>query len=184
MKKLLLLACLLLAASSSSLLAQASLRAGDSIDLRLGGAPLDEVQQFSAQYTIDDEGFLNLPFINRVKVAGLTPSQACAAIEAKLKADEIYTQPTIIINQQAQSRFVNVGGSVRAPGRVVYTPDLTLTSAINAAGGFTEFASQKNVRLVHDGKVTVHDVRKIRKDPSTDPKVYPGDQIEVAQSIW
>jgi hypothetical protein len=27
-------------------------------------------------------------------------------------------------------------------------------------------------------------VRKIRKDPSLDPKVYPGDQLEVPQSMW
>jgi protein involved in polysaccharide export with SLBB domain len=35
----------------------------------------------------------------------------------------------------AQARQVSVGGAVKAPQRVAYTPDLTVLSAVNAAGG-------------------------------------------------
>jgi protein involved in polysaccharide export with SLBB domain len=55
-------------------------------------------------------------------------------------------------------------------------------SAINAAGGLSEFATPKGIRLIRDGKSEVYDARKLRKDPSLDPKISPGDQIEVAQS--
>ena len=44
---------------------------------------------------------------------------------------------------QPQARFVNVGGAVRAPARVPFTEDMTLLAAINAAGGFNDFADQK-----------------------------------------
>jgi protein involved in polysaccharide export with SLBB domain len=35
---------------------------------------------------------------------------------------------------------VNVGGSVRTPSGVPFTEDMTLLTAINAAGGFNDFA--------------------------------------------
>ena len=175
---------LLLVALTPKLFAQATLRPGDTIEIRLAGVPSEEIQAVSAQYTIDDSGMLNLPYINTVKVSGLQPNQAQVAIEQKFKAEEIYTHPTVTIIIQNTSRFVNVGGSVRAPGRVPYTPELTLMSTINASGGFNDFADQKKVRYIHANKVQIIDVRKIRKDPALDPKVYPGDQIEVPQSFW
>jgi len=182
--KTLLFSLLFTLALASGLLAQAPLRAGDTIEIRLAGVPGEEMTAVSAQYTVGDDGMLNLPYINSVKVSGLLPNQAQKAIEDKFKTDEIYTHPTVTIVIQTGMRFVNVGGSVRAPGRVPYTPDLTLGSAINAAGGFNDFADQKKVRFVHDNKVQVIDYRKIRKDPSLDLKVFPGDQIEVPQSPW
>ena len=178
------LSLLLILALAPRLFAQATLRPGDTIEIRLAGVPADEISAVSAQYTVDDAGMLNLPYINNIKVAGLQPNQAQAAIEQKFKSDEIYTHPTVAIIIQSASRFVNVGGSVRGPGRIPYTPDLTLMSTINAAGGFNDFADQRKIRYIHDSKVQIIDAKKIRKDPTLDIKVYPGDQIEVPQSIW
>ena len=178
------LSLLLLAVFATKGFSQAALRPGDTIEIRLAGVPSEEIQAVSAAYTIDESGMLNLPYINTVKVGGLLPNQAQVAIEQKFKAEEIYTHPTITITIQNTSRFVNVGGSVRSPGRIPYTPDLTLMSTINASGGFNDFADQKKVRYIHANKVEIVDVRKIRKDPALDPKVYPGDQIEVPQSFW
>lgn len=182
--KLLVFAFLFTLASTQGLLAQATLRPGDVVDIRLAGVPAEEIGQFSAQYTVDDAGMLNLPYISQIRAAGLAPNQLQVAIQNKLTADEIYTHPNITVQIQAGARFVNVGGSVRAPGRIPYTSDLTLMSTINAAGGFNDFADQKRVRVVHEGKVQIVDTRKIRKDPSQDLKVLPGDQIEVPQSFW
>jgi protein involved in polysaccharide export with SLBB domain len=184
MRAFLCLTGVLLSMGAQSLFAQATLRPGDIVDIRLSGVPTEEIQQFSAQYTIDEQGMLNLPYINQIRAAELAPNQLQIAIQNKLMADEIYSHPTITVQTQAGYRFVNVGGSVRAPGRIPYTTDLTLMSTINAAGGFNDFADQKRVRLVHENKVQVYDTRKIRKDPSLDPRVYPGDQVEVPQSLW
>ncbi len=178
------LICLLALAAARSSFAQATLRPGDVVDIRLSSVPGDEIAQFSAQYTIDGSGMLNLPYINQMRAAGLAPNQLQIAIQNQLIADEIYTHPTVTVQTQANSRFVNVGGAVRSPGRVPYSADLTLMSTINAAGGFNDFADQKRVRLVHESKVQVIDTRRIRKDPTLDAKVFPGDQIEVPQSLF
>ena len=162
---------------------QAVLRAGDSFELRLSGVPLEEVQQFSAPYTVDDSGMVNLPYIGAMRAGGMLANQLQVAIENKLKADGIYTHPTITIQTAAGQRFVNVGGSVRSPGRIAYTPDLTLMSTINAAGGLNDFAKQ-TAFLTRGGKRNQYDLKRIRKDPSQDPQVLPGDQIEVPQSLF
>jgi polysaccharide export outer membrane protein len=79
---------------------------------------------------------------------------------------------------------VNTGGEVKVPQRVPFTPDITVLSAISASGGFTEFADQSKVRLLRDGKVTVINVKDVRRDPSKDIRLKPGDKIEVPQSFW
>ena len=165
-------------------LAQAVLRVGDSVDIRLGGVPAEETAALTATQTIDDSGMVNLPYIGKIKIAGLDSDKAQQVIEARLVSGKIYTNPTITLNVQTSSRFVNVTGEVKGSGRVPYTADLTVMSAIAAASGFNDFADKKRVKLTRNGKVEVIDTRKFAIDPSLDVKVLPGDQIFVPQSIW
>ena len=108
-------------------------------------------------------------------------NQAQQVIEDKLKSEKIYTQPTVSLLVEGSARFVNIGGAVHNPGRIPYTPDLTVMSALNAAGGLNDFGDPKKVIFIRDGKKQVLDVRKFEKDPSKDIKVQPGDQIKVDQ---
>jgi len=158
--------------------ADAPLRPGDQLEMKLGGVPSTEISAVSGVYTIDSEGSVNLPHVGRVKIAGLTPGAAESAIENAYKSREIYTNPDVVITMQAQSRFVNVGGEVKAPQRVPFTPDLTILSAISAAGGFSTFAEGRKVRLLRDNQVMIVDVIKIRANPSLDVQLKPGDRIE------
>jgi len=178
-----LLSCIFLALASSAL-GQATLRIGDPLELKVAGVPGEEQAQVNNVYTIDANGSINLPYVGRVPASGLTPSQLARSIENVYRANKIYTNPNITIVMQPTSRFVNVGGSVRNPTRVPFTEDMTLLTAINAAGGFNDFADQKHVRLLRGTQVTVFDVRKFRKDPSLDVKLEPGDKVEVPQSLF
>ena len=179
---LIFVAALLLAASAMS--QNVPLRPGDQIELRLGGVPPQEIEQVSGQYQVDGQGFLNLPHIGKIRAAGLAQAELQDTIEAAYRSRRIYTNPTITINVPTQARFVNVGGDVKTPRRVEFTPDLTVLGAINAAGGFTEFADTTKVRLLRDGNASTVNVKEIRKDPSKDPRLKPGDTIEVPQSFW
>lgn len=164
--------------------AQAMLRNGDVLEIKISGIPSTDIASVSGQYTIDNEGFINLPYIGRVRVAGLSPGIAQSTIESVYRNRDIYTNPTITISQQLQSRFVNVGGEVKTPQRIPYTADLTVLSSINAAGGFSPFADQRKVRLLRGNEVMVIDVKKIRANPSLDIGVQPGDRIEVPQTLF
>jgi protein involved in polysaccharide export with SLBB domain len=171
-------------AIASGASAQATLRVGDPIEVRVGGVPNEEQTQVNNTYTVDTGGSVNLPYINKVKAAGLTPAQLARSIEEIYRANKIYTNPNITILMQPTARFVNVGGAVRMPARVPFTEDITLLAAINAAGGFNDFADQKRVRLLRGNDVKVYDVRQSRRDPSLDLKLQPGDRIEVPQTFF
>lgn len=162
----------------------ALLRSGDTIELRIGGVPAEEVQQVSGPYAIDGDGFVNLPHIGKIRADQTTQSDLQRAIENAYRSQQIYTNPSITLTIPNTARFVNTGGEVKAPQRVPFTADLTILGAISASGGFTEFADQKKVRLLRDGKVTIVNVRDVRKDPEKDVRLKPGDRIEVPQSFW
>ena len=163
---------------------QATLRVGDPIELKIGGVPAEEQQQVNNIYTVDAAGFVNLPYINKIKAEGMPPADLARSIEEAYRANKIYTNPNITILMQPTSRFVNVGGSVRSPSRVPFTEDMTLLAAINAAGGFNDFADQKRVRLLRGNQVKIYDVRQFRRDPSQDVKLQPGDRVEVPQTFF
>jgi protein involved in polysaccharide export with SLBB domain len=178
------LAALIVLASCGSALADATLRPGDTFDLRIGGVPGDEMSAISSSYTLDGEGYLNLPYLGKLQVSGMTTSQIQALVERDYVERGIFTHPTITLTIASGARFVNVGGQVKAPSRIPYTPDMTVFSAINAAGDFNEFADQKKVRLMRGDKVIVINCKKIRSDPSQDVKVLPGDAIQVPEAFW
>jgi protein involved in polysaccharide export with SLBB domain len=174
----------LLFCAATAAFGQATLRIGDPIEIKIGGVPMEDQQQVNNTYTVDTNGMISLPYINKIPAAGLVPAQVAASAEAKYRAEKIFTNPTITIMMQPQTRFVNVGGAVRSPSRVQFTEDLTMLAAINAAGGFNDFADQKRVRLLRGSTVKVCDVRQFRKDPSKDVPLQPGDRIEVPQSFF
>jgi len=163
--------------------AAVALRPGDTIDIRIANVPPEDVGQISGQYTLDESGMINLPFIGMIKAGGIPPSQVQTTIQRKFVTDGIYTGPAVTVNPPAGGRFISVGGAVRAPGRVQYTSDLTLLSTISASGGASDFAGDK-IRLVRGGKVEFFSRKKLNKNPSLDPRIEPGDQIEVVESWW
>jgi protein involved in polysaccharide export with SLBB domain len=171
-------------AFATGLYAQATLRVGDPVEVKISGVPGEDQNQVDNNYSVDAAGGINLPYISKVRAEGLTPAQLARSIEENYRSSKIYTNPNVTIIMQPTARFVNVGGSVRAPSRVPFTEDMTLLTAVNAAGGFNDFADQRHVRLLRGSEVTVYDVRKFRKDPSQDVRLRPGDKIEVPQSFF
>ena len=164
--------------------AGAVFRDGDTIELRIGGVPTEEITVVTGAYTVDGEGFINLPHIGKIRAAGLSQAALQRAVEAAYKTAEIYTNPTVTVAVPTTLRFVNVSGDVRQPRRVEYTTDLTVLGAISASGGFTEYADQRKVRLMRGGSVQIVDIKAVRANPSLDILLLPGDHIEVPQSFW
>lgn len=179
-----LFALLAAAATALAVPGEAVFRSGDSIELRIGGVPAEEISVVTGSYTVDGEGFINLPHIGKVRAEGLSQAALQRAVEGAYKGQQIYTNPTITVTVPTTQRFVNVSGDVRAPRRVEYTTDLTVMGAISAAGGFTDYADQRKVRLMRDGKTQIVDIKAVRADPSRDIRLLPGDQIDVPQSFW
>jgi len=162
----------------------ARLREGDQLEIRIGGVPSEEIMQIAGSYTVDGQGFVNLPHVGKIKAVGTSQSELQTAIENAYRSQQIYTNPQITVTVPNMARFVNVGGAVRSPTRVPFTADLTVLGAITAAGGFTDYADQGKVKLLRGGEVTVINIKDVRKNPDKDVKVKPGDKIEVSQSFF
>jgi len=160
----------------------AMLRTGDVFEMRLSGMPAEFAADFNLQYTIGQEGTVNIPLIGEIKAVGLTASQLEHAVQTKLVSDKIFNHPTVLISIAQATRYVSISGGVRAPQRLSWSSDLTLSSAIGNCGGLSDFGSGKGVRIIREGKVAgVFNLPEIQKDPSRDPKLLPGDQVIVRE---
>lgn len=154
-------------------------RAGDSFEMSIGAVPIEgDPAGFHNVYTIGADGFVNVPYAGLVRAEGLTQSQLEKALQTKLIEEKIFRWPTITINVPERARLITVGGMVRAPQRIFWSADMTLMSAINAAGGPADFAGDK-IRLTRNKKLSIFGRKKLLKFPDQDPKLMPGDQIEL-----
>jgi protein involved in polysaccharide export with SLBB domain len=158
---------------------QAALRPGDSFEMQLNGPPVEYTADFRGVYTVADNGTVSVPLVGPMRAQGMTPSQFAQSVERKLVDERLFTKPTILINLAERTRFVTVGGAVRAPQAVPWSPDLSLSSAIMRAGGATEFGNMKKIRVTRDGEARLFNLRIADKDPTQNVKLLPGDEVQV-----
>src|SRR4051812_27681692 len=142
--------------------AESTLRNGDSIIVKISGVPPEEITVVSTSYDIGDNGTINLPYIGEIKAAGMRPSTLQKNIEAAYKKADIFTHPTIQVtgNKDAATQVIFVSGEVKTPSRISMTPGMTVVGSITAAGGFTDFASPKRVKLIRNGRSQELDCRQ------------------------
>lgn len=163
-------------------LGTATLRAGDTFEMRLSGMEAPYGEEFSRQYLVDANGTVNFPYIKDVRADGYTPGALERIVQQKLVAAKIFTNPTVNITMQTTARVVAVTGGVRSPQRLPWTPNLTLRTAVNLCGGVGDFGNGKGVRHIRDGRLlNTYDLKKLQKDLSLDPKLLPGDQVDVPE---
>ena len=154
----------------------AQLRAGDSLTVALQGVP--DPSTNSVQ--IDEQGLISLPFIGILNAAGVSTAELSQRIRETYVTKKIYT--VVDVSVSVTERFIYVGGEVQRPGRITWTPDLSVAKAIQAAGGFTLYAKETAVRLSRENNSYTIDVKLAQKNPSQDPRLMPGDSLQVSRS--
>jgi polysaccharide export outer membrane protein len=156
----------------------ATVRPGDSLSVQLQSIP--DAAEFSVQ--VDDAGFINLRYIGQIRAAGVAPSELARRIQQTYIERDFYKY--IDVSVAVAERFVYVGGEVERPGRVMWTPDLTLTRAITAAGGFSPYARETGVILSRDKDSWTLDARLAARNPAEDASLAPGDRVTVPKSTF
>jgi polysaccharide export outer membrane protein len=157
-----------------------TIRPGDKITVRLTGVPDDG---YMNEIEVSPSGQISVPLIAQpFQAAGLLPADLANNIMTAYRQQRIYSNPNVVV--LAEERFVNVGGDVRTPSRVPFTPDLTLLSAINFCGGFTEYANRRDIHIVRGSQVITVNGARAQSVPGADPQLYPGDQINVPRTIF
>lgn len=156
----------------------AQLRPGDTLSISLLGIP----EPINSGVQIDEQGTIRLPYIGSVTAAGLTSSELSQAVRDAYINKKFFT--TLDVSVAVTERYVYIGGEVQRPGRIVWSPDLTLAKAIQSAGGFTLYAKETKVLLTRDRKSYDFDVKLAQRNPDEDPLLFPGDSIQIARSAF
>ena len=154
----------------------AQLRPGDSLTVALQGVPDPTINPVQ----IDERGTITLPFIGAMSTTGLTPGELVQRIRETYIAKKIYN--AVDVSVSVTERYVYVGGEVARPGRIVWTPDLTVSKAIQSAGGFTLYAKESKVNLTREQKAYDVNVTLAQKNPEQDVHLMPGDSVQVPRS--
>ncbi|HMZ48719.1 MAG TPA: polysaccharide biosynthesis/export family protein, partial [Flavobacteriales bacterium] len=96
-------------------------------------------------FSVDKTGHVQLPSVGKLKVQGLTLSEAEELVQRRI--NDIFTNATVIL--KLVSFRVSVLGSVNAPGSyLIYNNQITLLDALARAGGPQEYADKHHVTLM------------------------------------
>jgi polysaccharide biosynthesis/export protein len=104
-------------------------------------------KEISRSVPVRSDGRISLPLVGEVQAAGQTPLKLELEIAAKLKSFISEPEVTVIV-QQINSQKFNILGMVNKPGSYVISNSATVLDAIALAGGFRDFAKQKNVYVL------------------------------------
>lgn len=98
-------------------------------------------------FTIDSEGFVDLPTVGKVQIGGLSLEGAEKAISQQ--AAQFYTNYSVKVF--LLNSFVTILGEVARPGRYpVYVNELSVLEAIGMAGDASDYADREQVRVIRN----------------------------------
>ena len=137
--------------------------------------------QVPSGYLVNKEGMIELPFVGKIKLAGLTIAGAQEAI--RQAADKYFNDP--VVNVRYANFKITVLGEVAKPSSFIMPNEkVTIFDAIGMAGDLTIYGRRDNVFLLRD---TIDNNRQMvrlnlnSKDIISSPYFYlqPNDLIYV-----
>lgn len=141
---------------------------------------------------VANDGYIDLPYLGRIKAAGRTTEQIGDDVRDALR--ETYLRdPRVAVNiVDYSSHVVTVEGAVGHPGQFTFNKDTTLLGAIASAGGTLRTAKLSRIAVFRSvngvRSVAVFDIKALESGKEDDPLLEPGDQIHVGfsglQQAW
>jgi polysaccharide export outer membrane protein len=131
-------------------------------------------------YEVDDNGFINFPFMGKIQVAGVPQSQVGSVVQKR--ADEYLNDA--IVNVRLLNYKVTVMGEVKSPGIYYnYNNSMTVFEALAMANGNTDYASIKNVVVIRTfpegNKTYILDLTSKKVYQSEAFYLHPNDYVMV-----
>jgi polysaccharide export outer membrane protein len=125
------------------------------------------------------DGMISIPYVGRVRAAGMTPDQVGRAIEAALRDKAIEPQVVVTVTGNA-STFVTVAGDVARPTRVPLSlKGDRLLDVLATVGGSRAPDYDSFVRVTRNGRSATVSLARVVRDPSQNIYVQPDDLIYV-----
>jgi polysaccharide biosynthesis/export protein len=144
----------------------------------------DEPQLSRNEVLVRTDGKISFPFLDDLQASGLTPFELKQKIEEGLK--KYVEHPSVMVDvKNPISKKFYILGEVANTGEYPLIKKLTVLQAFAIAGGFTEWASKREIILLRyeDGKENIYRVNYRRiidgKDLSQNLELRPNDTIIV-----
>jgi polysaccharide export outer membrane protein len=131
-------------------------------------------------YSVDPEGYINLPVLGKLQVAGLTVTEARSLIQTK--ATEYLKDAQIEV--KLLSFKIYFLGEVKSPGQqTVFSDRANILEAVALAGDLTYNGNRKNVSILRSeqNRTRLIEVDLTQRDILTSPQYYlqPNDVVYV-----
>ncbi len=160
------------------------IQAGDTFDLTFDLSP--EFNQLAV--AVQPDGFVTLRGVGDLKVAGQTVPELTDTLRTAYA--KILNDPAIsVVLKEFEKPYFVAGGQVAKPGKYDMHGQVTLTQAIEIAGGFQSSAKHSQVMLFRrvDDQWTeakLIDVKKMEKSGNLreDPFLHSGDMVIVPKN--
>jgi polysaccharide export outer membrane protein len=150
------------------------IQAGDSISISIFGEPL-----LSGDYTVSQEGYVQMPLVNNIYLNGKTLNTAQKAIATSYQNQRFLVNPQITISI-AESQTVFVIGEVVNSGEYSFKENMTVLDLVAKSGGFSYRANQNQFDLIRkqtDGNDRV-------KKALISTRIRAGDVIRVRERFF
>ena len=111
---------------------------------------------YTRPVAVRPDGKITMPLIGDMQAADLTPERLSAQLTQALSVYINKPQVEVTVTQ-VNSKTFSVTGGVGRPGKYPLGLPTRVFDALNAAGGFKDFANKKDILIIHtNGKPTSH----------------------------
>ncbi len=157
---------------------QFALGAADVIHVNVWKNP-----DLSQSVTVGPDGFVSLPLIGDVHVAGMTANQLGQDLVHRLTTYLLNPQVTVSLTD-IRSRQVFILGQVTKPGSYPIIAPTTVLQLIAQAGGLGIYANTKKISILRGGqstssKLNFNYTAVLHGDGKQDITLQPGDTVVV-----
>lgn len=132
---------------------------------------------------VEDDGYISLPYVGRIRAAGRTTEDVRRSIIAGLRGKSQAPQALVTVKDNV-TNTVTVGGLVAEPGRQrVSLARERILDAVAAAGGVKEpaTASTAILRFTREGRAAETYLSQLTPGSAADLQLLGGDRIEILQ---
>ncbi|HLY41334.1 MAG TPA: polysaccharide biosynthesis/export family protein [Terracidiphilus sp.] len=141
---------------------------------------------FDGNFRIDEDGYISVPILGTVHVAGETASEAQDQIKQVLRKEQILNDPQVALNVlEYTAPQVTIVGEVGSPGKYPLLVPRKLVDVLAMAGGPNALAGNE-VSIVRGSggskPVLVHYSKSTDPGSVADVMVYPGDTVQVKRA--
>jgi polysaccharide biosynthesis/export protein len=147
--------------------------AEDSSLLTSAGAQFSDIQNV----LVSASGHVNLPYIDRVEVGGLSHDAARARLQERLTAITPSAQVQLSVEQGRRNSVDMLGGVAKPGSYPLVERNLPLSSLISAAGGVLTGLENPQVQITRGGQVYRRPLKEVMSDPAHDPALQGGDRV-------